>query len=886
MPDRYEPASFEAKWRQRWKDANLFRTREDADREKFYCLDFFPYPSGAGLSVGHCRNYVPTDVISRMKYMQGYNVLHPMGFDAFGQPAETAAIKAKRHPSELIQEFAANYRRQLELIGNGYDWDRAFFSSDPDYYKWTEWIFTILFKKGLAYRKSAKVNWDPVDKTVLADEEVIGGLGWRSGAPVQKRELPQWFFKITDYAQELLDDLDDVDWPEGIKAMQRHWIGRSEGFEFSMKIVREIEAAPEKQVDADDFTILRQERAPHLRVFTTRLDTIFGVTFCVIAPEHPLMDQVLAFGTAERAAEARAYIDAVKNVSEIDRQATTRVKTGVFTGAFALNPANGRRVPIFVADYVLMGYGSGAIMAVPGHDERDYEFAVQNGLEVVEVIRAVDAPDGRAKLPFMAQDGVLVNSGAYGGLSVGEAQRQLSEWMEGLGLGERKVNYKLRDWLISRQRYWGCPIPIVYTKEGEPHAVREEDLPVTLPDVENYEPTGEPESPLAAVPDFVNVTDRDGRLGRRETDTMAGFACSSWYFLRFADPANDQKAWDPSKVSYWLPVDLYVGGAEHAVLHLLYARFWTKVLHDEQLVPFKEPFKKLLNQGQVLGHTPYRQPREGEHLEVGEDGILISFEEAKRLPAEEVHWKWVRMSKSKGNVVTPDEAVAEYGADALRIFELFVAPFEQDVHWSNEGMNGAVRFLGRVFKLASTIQPVYDPKWQATIGDDPETRELRRATHRAIQKATQDIERLAFNTYVAALMTYVNALQEFLKQPGERLKAWSAALSEALDSLILLLAPASPHSADEIWESLGREGFTYHQPWPSYEPSFLTQEQHTIAVQVNGKLRATVLVAADAQEEEVKRLALGNEKITAQIDGKEIRKIVYVPQKLVNFVVS
>lgn len=873
MPDRYEPASFESKWRKRWLDADLFLTREDPDREKFYGLDFFPYPSGAGLSVGHCRNYIPTDVVCRMKYMQGYNVLHPMGFDAFGLPAENEAIKRKTHPQKMIDQYTATYKRQMDLIGIGYDWSRSFSSSDPRFYKWTEWIFKLLYERGLAYQKNAAVNWDPVEKTVLADEEVIGGLGWRSGVPVEKRWIPQWFFKITEYAQRLLDDLDELDWPEGIKLQQRNWIGRSEGVEFTMKV-----AVPEQ--DAKDLSI---------RVFTTRIDTIFGVSFCVIAPEHPLVEKLLPLVGEENASAISDYVAKAKNSSDIDRQATDREKTGVFTGAFAINPANGERVPLWVADYVLITYGTGAIMAVPGHDERDYEFARKFGLEIKPVI-APDLETTDIKLPFPAKDGVMINSGEYNGLNVAEGQRALGLWMEGLGIGERKIQYRLRDWLISRQRYWGCPIPILYDADGDKHLVPDDCLPVLLPDVDNYEPSGDGSSPLAHIPDFVNVADPDGRLGRRETDTMGGFACSSWYFLRFCDPYNEEKAWDPTKVNYWMPVDCYVGGAEHAVMHLLYARFWTKVLYDAGLVNVKEPFATLWNQGQVLAQTPYRKPHEGEALPVGEEGIQITYAEAEALPKDEVFYRWARMSKSKGNVVTPDEAVEHFGADALRLYELFVAPFPQDIQWSNEGMQGQVRFLSRIFKLVSDLKKHYEPNWKAHIPfQDAEGKSaaIRRATHIAIGKATEDIARFAFNTYVSAMMIYSNTLAELMKElPSEPSPAEILALSEAADSMILLLSPAAPFSADELWESLGHEGFTYHEPWPSHDPTLTVEDTITIAVQVNGKLRDTVEIAANASEEDIKAAALASAKVQANMEGKQVRKVIVVPSKLVNIVVG
>jgi leucyl-tRNA synthetase len=886
MRDRYEPEDFESKWQSAWSDAELFRTREEEGRPKFYGLDFFPYPSGAGLSVGHCRNYIPTDVLCRMKFMQGYNVLHPMGFDAFGLPAENEAIKRKTHPAPMVQSYADNYRRQMELIGISYDWARSFSSADPTYYRWTQWIFKKLHERGLAERRMAAVNWDPVEKTVLADEEVVAGRGWRSGALVEKKQIPQWFFKITEYAERLIQDLDDLDWPEGIKQMQRNWIGKSEGVEFDLKVVFELEEEPAAPVAEGDLEIVKQKKTPTFRVFTTRIDTIYGMTFCVLAPEHPLVEQILKRCSPEKHKGIQDYRDSAREMSDIDRQAAGREKTGVFTGAHAINPANGKKVPIYVADYVLMGYGTGAIMAVPGHDARDYEFAQKYGIDVVQVIS--DTAEGRQiELPLESKDGYMVNSGEYSGMAVAEGQEKLGEWMEALEIGERKVNYKLRDWLISRQRYWGCPIPIMYTSEGEEQTVPDDALPVELPDVENYEPSGDGSSPLTRIPDFVNVTDRDGRLGKRETDTMGGFACSSWYFLRFCDPHNHDEPWDQKAVDYWMPVDCYVGGAEHAVMHLLYARFWTKVLYDAGLVPVKEPFQRLMNQGMLLAKTPYRKPQEGEKLGVDEEGIQITFEEAENLPEDEVFYKWDKMSKSKGNVVTPDEAVANYGADALRVFELFVAPFEQTIQWSDEGMQGAVRFLHRVFKLANDLQPHYQRDWRKHIGKAEGTpKKIRRATHQMIEKATHDIDRFAFNTYIASLMSYLNTINDLLKEADSSDEQTRLAFSEAMESLTLVLAPAAPHTADEIWSGLGHEGFTYERSWPKFDPKLAEEDTITIAVQINGKLRDTLEMPAGADKATMEEAAMGSDKVKSHIEGKNVRKVIVVPGKLVNIVAN
>jgi len=889
MADRYEPSAFEARWRERWKQADLFKTREDEGRPKYYALDFFPYPSGAGLSVGHARNFVPTDVIARMKYMQGYNVLHPMGFDAFGLPAENEAIKRQSHPAPMIERYAARYQEQMELIAIGYDWSRSFKSSDPDYYKWTQWIFELLFKRGLAYQKLAAVNWDPVDKTVLADEEVVAGRAERSGALVEKKWIPQWFFKITDYAQRLIDDLDTIDWPEGIKNQQRNWIGRSEGVQFSMKVAGTEDAGGVYDLDNP------QRPTPSVKrltfdVFTTRIDTVFGMTFCVLAPEHAIIDQLpVSEDDRER---IRAYQEQARTLSDTDRQATNREKTGAFTGAYAVNPANGQKVPIWIADYVLATYGTGAIMAVPGHDERDYEFATKFGIPVIQVISPAPGLPGDAdavELPFISKDGYLVNSGEYDGLTVKDAQYSLGIWVEANDIGQRKIQYKLRDWLISRQRYWGCPIPVIHTKDGEMELVPENSLPVELPWVENYLPTGDGTSPLAHIPDFVNCVDNEGGLGRRETDTMGGFACSSWYFLRFADPHNPDKPWDIEKVKHWMPVDCYVGGAEHAVMHLLYARFWTKVLFDAGLVSVNEPFKSLHNQGQVLGNTPYRYPREDETLMVGEEGILITYEEAKILPPDQIFWRWSRMSKSKGNVVTPDDAVAEYGADALRLYLLFRAPFDADIEWENKGMGDLGKFLSRVFRLVDAQKANYEPTWRDYIPweeADDRSSAIRRITHQTIQKCTDDITAFGFNTYVSWLMKYVNGLNDALSGGQPYSRATVLAVSEALETLVLLLAPGAPHSADELWESLGHHGFTYHAPWPISDSELAAETKLTIAVQVNGKLRTTFEIDANASNEEYEATAKNHEKVLPQIEGKTIRKVIVVPGKLVNIVAN
>ena len=960
-------------------EADLFKTREKEGAPKFYGLDFFPYPSGAGLSVGHCRNYIPSDVLCRMKIMQGFNVLHPMGFDAFGLPAENEAIKRQSHPAPMIERYADRYRDQMNLVGISFDWSRSFKSSDPSYYRWTQWIFGLLYKRGLAYQKLAAVNWDPVDKTVLADEEVIAGRAERSGALVEKKYIPQWFFKITEYAQRLIDDLDTVDWPEGIKHQQRNWIGRSEGVQFRLKVVfppapqdsmdsggppepeplhpdlaaleqeirasgfqpeidprislnirthedkLELHAAEASELNLDsfdsaaakiraatnDWSFVDQDKKFEFEVFTTRIDTVFGMSFCVLAPEHPLLAEIVKRVPADRQLDVAAYQEQARTISDVDRQAVNREKTGVFTGAYAVNPANGKDVPIWIADYVLATYGTGAIMAVPAHDQRDFDFAIKFGLDVLPVIRpteeylkekgfaSVDEYEVKVRettAVFDSKSSTLINSNSYSGSPVLDAQIKLGEWVESAEIGTRKIQYKLRDWLISRQRYWGCPIPIIYSKEGEQQLAPADTLPIELPWVENYEPSGDGTSPLASIPEFVNVTDLDGRLGRRETDTMGGFACSSWYFLRFCDPFDDEKPWDPAKVAYWGPVDCYVGGAEHAVMHLLYARFWTKVFFDAGLVNFGEPFQALRNQGQVLAQTPYRKPIASEQIRIDEDGILLTFEEAAKAPKEDVYYRWSRMSKSKGNVVTPEEAVETSGADALRLYLLFKAPFEADIEWDNKGMDDLGRFLSRVFRLAQAISEVYDLDWKDTIEfHEPSLRakSIRRITHQTIRNVTEDIGRFALNTYVSWLMKLVNELNPIILKPRGTEDEHSnfdlsevCALSEALDSLVLMLAPGAPHCADELWESLGHTNFTLQEPWPFFEDRLAVEDTVKMAVQVGGKLRDVFDVSATASKEEVEKAALALPKVQANIEGKEIRKIIYVPGKLVNIVVG
>jgi leucyl-tRNA synthetase len=808
---RYNPKDIEPKWQAKWEADKIYQASEDPAKPKKYVLEYFPYPSGAAMHVGHVRNYAIGDAIARFNRMNGYNVLHPMGWDAFGLPAENYAIKHKISPRQAIDENTDRFRKQLMQMGFSYDWSREIDSTDPKYYKWTQLFFLMLFKRGLAYQQEALVNWDPVDKTVLANEQIIDGKAERSGAVVEKKSLKQWFFKITDYADRLLDDLDDLNWSESIKTMQRNWIGRSRGAEIDFK----IDGSSEK-----------------LRVFTTRPDTLFGATFMVLAPEHELVKSIT---TDQQKTEVEAYVKSAEAKSDIERQETDREKTGVFTGAYAINPVNDEKIPIWIADYVLSGYGTGAIMAVPAHDERDYEFAKKFDLPIIRVVKN-DTPDDECTLG----EGVMMNSGEYDGLPSDQAREKIVANLEKKTVAQEVVNYKMRDWLISRQRYWGTPIPIIHCPKCGTVPVPEDQLPVVLPEVKSYEPSGDGRSPLANVPEFVNTTcpKCDGKA-ERETDTMDGFACSSWYFLRFADPHNDQAAFDKKKADFWLPVDDYIGGAEHAVMHLLYARFWTKVMHDEKLIDFTEPFTTLRNQGMILAP----------------DGQ--------------------KMSKSKGNTIEPDGLIEQgYGADSIRIMELFIGSWNQSANWSVEGIAGAHRFLQRVWTLAQEFK-------DAKASGADESEELFRAVHRAIKKVDEDLLELNFNTAIAALMECVNDLYKIKAKDNYAAKNWQW----ALETLLQLLAPFSPHISEELWQQLGRKESVHLSEWPKYDEKYLVQDTISIAVQVNGKLRGEIRVAASADEAAVVKAAKAHEKTASYLKGKEIRKTVYVSGRLVNFVV-
>ena len=829
---RYDPQAIEAKWQESWRAREAYRTSDVSERPKFYCLDFFPYPSGDGLSVGHCRNYVPTDVVSRFKRMRGFNVLHPMGWDAFGLPAENFAIKMGVHPRVTTERNIVNYKRQMDLVGLSFDWSREISSIDPDYYRWTQWFFLLMHERGLAYRGTGRQWWCPSCKTILANEQVEQGRCWRCDSDVTKVDLEQWYFGITEYAQRLLDDLETIDWPEKIKLMQTNWIGRSEGAEVEFSLVG---------------------RDDSLTVFTTRPDTLFGATYMVLAPEHPLVDEL----TAQDCREAvDAYQDQARRQSEIERLSTEKEKTGVFIGAHAVNPVNGEQIPIWISDYVLMGYGTGAIMAVPAHDERDFAFATLFDLPIVEVIAPPEGAQGTLAEAYTG-DGFMVNSGRFDGLAApAEAFAAVVDWLDEKGLARPKVNFKLRDWLISRQRYWGVPIPIVYCGKCGAVPVPAEQLPVLLPEIEDYKPTDDGKSPLVRDADFVSAPCPScGGPGRRETDTMDTFVCSSWYHLRYPSPRYAEGAFERAKADYWLPVDLYVGGAEHAVMHLLYARFFCKVLYDAGHVGFTEPYASLRNQGMIQA----------------DDGQ--------------------KMSKSKGNVVTPDSVVDRYGADSLRLYELFIAPFEQSVAWNDRGVQGCARFLARYWTLALEVAAMGDVEsgsegeggGKGAAGGADAARDVLRSLHKVVRKVTADLEDFRFNTAVAALMETQN---EFLEVWTDRRDVLGAAQwRELVRTFTLLLAPMTPHVAEEVWQRLGHEGSVLDVDWPSWDESLAADEVVTVVVQVNGKLRDRLEVAVGAGQDEILAAARTMPNTLRFLEGKQIVKEICVPGKLVNFVV-
>jgi leucyl-tRNA synthetase len=806
----YSPKSIEAKWQNFWEKNQTFKTEQKSSKPKYYVLDMFPYPSSSGLHVGHPEGYTATDILARYKRARGFNVLHPMGWDAFGLPAEQYALKTGIHPAVTTNEAIENFRRQLKMLGFSYDWTREVATCDPNYYKWTQFIFLKLYEQGLAYQKEVPVNWCPELKTVLANEEVVDGKSERGGHPVYRVPMKQWMLKITAYAERLLKDLDDLDWPESTKELQRNWIGKSEGLQIHFGIDSHKET---------------------LEVFTTRPDTIFGVTFMVMAPEHPLVEKIT---TAAQKAAVQTYREAAAKKSEIARQEETKEKSGVFTGAFAVNPLNGQKIQIWIADYVMMGYGTGAVMAVPGHDERDHEFAKQFHLPIIEVVAPADGSKAEG---CFAGEGVAVNSAFITGKPTREAKEAVIQWAEKEGKGKRTIQYKLRDWLFSRQRYWGEPFPIIHMEDGAREALPLNELPVVLPNVQSYEPSGTGESPLGAITDWLMTHDpKTGKPARRETDTMPGSAGSSWYFLRYCDPHNDKEPFSSEAEKYFMPVDLYLGGPEHAVGHLLYARFWTKVLYDAGLTTHHEPFKKLVHQGMILG----------------EDGE--------------------KMSKSRGNVINPDHVVEKYGADTLRMYEMFMGPLDRDKPWSTTAIEGVYRFAQRAWRVF-----VDDDNDAGTrkhlFSDDAPTAEDLKITHKTIQKVTEDIENLRFNTAISQMMIFVNHFTKLEKRPKACLKPF-----------IQLLNPFSPHLAEELWEMIGEKSSLTYEPWPAFDPALCKDDVITIAIQVMGKTRGTIEIPPGSDQASVEEAAKKIPTVAAQLEGKQIRKVIFVKDKILNFV--
>lgn len=802
----YKHIEIEKKWQRYWEEHKTFKTTEDDDKKNYYALDMFPYPSGQGLHVGHPEGYTATDIMARMKRMQGYNVLHPMGWDAFGLPAEQYALNTGNSPREFTKKNVNNFRRQIKSLGLSYDWDREVNTTDPAYYKWTQWIFEQLYKKGLAYEAEVPVNWSPDLGTVVANEEVIDGKTERGGFPVIRKPMRQWVLKITAYADRLIDDLDDLDWPEAIKEQQRNWIGRSVG------------AAINFPVSGDENT--------KIEVFSTRPDTIFGVAALVLAPEHELVKQLT---TPEHENEVEAYIEKISHKSDLERTDLAKDKTGVFTGSYVVNPVSGEKLPIWIADYVLNSYGTGAVMVVPAHDERDHEFAQKFDLPIVQVIEG-----GDVQKEAYTGDGVHINSDFLNGMDKDEAIDAINNWLEENGVGEKKVNYRLRDWLFSRQRYWGEPIPVIHWEDGETTLVPEDELPLYLPKATDIKPSGTGESPLANLDDWVNVVDENGRKGRRETNTMPQWAGSSWYFLRYIDPHNNHEVADYEKLKEWLPVNLYVGGAEHAVLHLLYARFWHKFLYDLGVVPTKEPFQKLVNQGMILGSN---------------------------------HEK---MSKSKGNVVNPDDIVEQYGADTLRLYEMFMGPLDASIPWSEEGLGGTHKFINRVWNLLIDENDNLRDRVTTINNHD-----LDKIYNETVKKVTEDYEAMHFNTAISQLMVFVN----------NAYKADSLPL-EYVEGLVKLLSPVVPHITEELWSKLGHVGSIAYAKWPTYDESKLVEDVVEIVVQINGKVRQHLQVSKDASREELQALALNDERIKQELVDKEVKKVIAVPGKLVSIVVA
>ncbi len=855
----YNFSAIEKKWQKYWLENKTFKTPNESSKPKFYCLDMFPYPSGAGLHVGHPEGYTATDILCRYKRMKGFNVLHPMGWDAFGLPAEQYAVETGTHPAITTKKNVDRFREQIRSLGFSYDWDREVNTTDPKYYRWTQWIFEQLYKKGLAYVAEVPVNWCPALGTVLANEEVIDGRSERGNHPVIRRPMRQWMLKITAYAERLLNDLETLDWPEGIKEMQRNWIGKSTGalVDFGTNVGATI------------------------TVYTTRCDTLFGATYMVLSPEHALVAEWLKAGKIANAADVVAYQKKAATKSDLERTELNKEKTGVrLEGVEGINPVNGQALPIFISDYVLATYGTGAIMAVPAHDERDFDFAKVFNLPIVQVVAAADSdaaktasPDpvpytGDAAFTDIAT-GVMVSSGFLTGMSVADARPKMIAWLEEHKVGKAKTQYKLRDWLFSRQRYWGEPFPVIHWSDGTNSLVPEEDLPLTLPELADYKPTGTGEPPLAKAKEWVNVVDpKTGRTGIRETNTMPQWAGSCWYYLRYIDPHNDTCFADPKLLKQWLPVDLYVGGAEHAVLHLLYSRFWHKVLFDLGLVPTSEPFHKLVNQGMILGMA-YRTKR----------GVLvpmdkIEWRDGKPYGAEEggemepLTESPAKMSKSLKNVINPDDVIRDYGADSLRLYEMFMGPLQAVKPWSTKGVEGVHRFLKRANKLVT----------ESTIAERAMTKAEAKSLNTMICKVGNDLEEMAFNTGISAMMVYINEAEDFVK-------AGNGLPREYLEKFVLCLAPFAPHLGEELWQFLGHATTLAYEPWPAYDPAALIEDEVEVPVQVLGKLRGRIRVPTAATPAEMEAAAKANADVAKFLEGKTIVKVIAVPKRMVNFVV-
>ena len=849
----YHFTDIEAKWQKYWEDHKTFKTEDFLDKPKYYALDMFPYPSGAGLHVGHPESYTATDIMCRFKRMNGYNVLHPMGWDAFGLPAEQYAVETNTHPSVTTKKNIKEFKRQIKSLGFSYDWDREVNTTDEKYYKWTQWIFIQLYKKGLAYIDEVPVNWCPALGTVLANEEVIDGKSERGGHDVVRKPMRQWMLKITEYAEQLLDGLEDLDWSEGLKEMQRNWIGKSTGADVDFPVVG---------------------ISDKIRVYTTRPDTLFGATYMVLAPEHRLVEKIT---TTDRKKEVNTYIEHAAKMSELERTGLNKEKTGVFTGAYAINPVNNEKIPIWIADYVMASYGTGAIMAVPAHDTRDFEFASKFKIPIRSIIapdkkeaekEGIDFEDVWAGKACWTGDGKMVHSANSDGLNINglevkDSIRKTIEWLEGKGIGKGTVNYKLRDWLFSRQRYWGEPFPVIHMEDGSMKLVPEEDLPLVLPEVDKFKPTGTGESPLANAGDWLDYTDPEtGMKGYRETNTMPQWAGSCWYYLRYIDAFNDNEAWNKEKEKYWMPVDLYIGGAEHAVLHLLYSRFWHKVLYDLGYVSTKEPFQKLVNQGMILGLS-YKNSR----------GTLVPSDKVEssggkfvnKDNGEELFEFPAKMSKSLKNVVNPDTIIKEYGADSMRLYEMFMGPLEATKPWNTAGVEGVHRFLKKTWRMITT----------AEIADIKLSRKQLSVLYSTIKKVTEDTDTLDFNTAISQMMIFVNEFGKLKKLP-----------KYVAEVFIKLLAPYAPHICEEMWEIIGNKKTLAYETWPEFKEEYLKEDEVEVLIQILGKPKAKIMMPPETSKEEMEKIALENPKVSEAVRGKTVRKVICVPGRLVNIVAN